>query len=307
MFRNRYTPINHRQNYVRNRYNTFNVQSHHISNERVTKINEELYTHEDNIIIDMELDNERNENTENEEIINEVTSGKNSRKLSNKEKSGEEFTEESNEDPDEDPDEDSDEESNEDSDEDSDEESNEDSDEDSDEEESNGQYSSADEEFDEEFDEYFSEESNEESDEEPDRGEKVVDESLKNEHMPHISGEFAPYFSNITEALMFCWIQKHNICQKVERSRELWHGNIWKESPRFGSASIQINRVSYNCGDFVVYRESTNKIGRILAIVEVDGKLKVTIQRALTFIELPRNLQSNARKERRANEVWLFD
>lgn len=29
--------------------------------------------------------------------------------------------------------------------------------------------------------------------------------------------------------------------QKVERSQELWHGNLWKESPCFGHASIQIN------------------------------------------------------------------
>lgn len=65
--------------------------------------------------------------------------------------------------------------------------------------------------------------------------------------------------------------------------------------------------VSYNCGDFVVYRESSNKIGRILAIVEEDGKLKLIIQYVLKFIELPGNLQSNARKERRVNEVRLFD
>jgi hypothetical protein len=29
--------------------------------------------------------------------------------------------------------------------------------------------------------------------------------------------------------------------QKVTRNQELWHGDIWKESPRFGQASIQIN------------------------------------------------------------------
>lgn len=29
--------------------------------------------------------------------------------------------------------------------------------------------------------------------------------------------------------------------QQVERNQELWHGNIWKESPRFGHAFIQIN------------------------------------------------------------------
>ncbi|RGB33909.1 hypothetical protein C1646_668970 [Rhizophagus diaphanus] len=95
--------------------------------------------------------------------------------------------------------------------------------------------------------------------------------------------------------------------KKVERSQEIWHGNIWKESPRFRCASIKINEVLYNCGDFVVYRESSNRIGRILAIVEVDGELKVTIQHVLQFIELPGNLQSNDRRERSPREVWLFD
>jgi hypothetical protein len=59
--------------------------------------------------------------------------------------------------------------------------------------------------------------SNEEdsSDEIPDDKEpdKVVDEALGSEQMSSINGEFAPYFKNITEALMFCWIQKHNICK----------------------------------------------------------------------------------------------
>ncbi|CAG8758773.1 15164_t:CDS:2, partial [Racocetra fulgida] len=32
---------------------------------------------------------------------------------------------------------------------------------------------------------------------------EIVDEPLNNENIPHINGEFAPYFSNITEALMF--------------------------------------------------------------------------------------------------------
>ncbi|CAB4435243.1 unnamed protein product [Rhizophagus irregularis] len=70
-------------------------------------------------------------------------------------------------------------------------------------------------------DEYVSDEPNEnESDYEEseelddlDINEEVVDESLKSEQLPHTSGVFAPYFSNITEALMFCWVQKHNICK----------------------------------------------------------------------------------------------
>jgi hypothetical protein len=70
-------------------------------------------------------------------------------------------------------------------------------------------FSEQSEELDEESDGEFSSEESEGSD---DEGEKIIDEPLDSEHMPHMDGEFAPYFSNVTEALMFCWIQKHNIC-----------------------------------------------------------------------------------------------
>jgi hypothetical protein len=56
-------------------------------------------------------------------------------------------------------------------------------------------------------------EDEEERDELDRNKEVIVDESLKSEKLPYASGVFAPYFSNITEALMFCWIQKHNICK----------------------------------------------------------------------------------------------
>ncbi|KAF0549276.1 hypothetical protein F8M41_025455 [Gigaspora margarita] len=53
--------------------------------------------------------------------------------------------------------------------------------------------------------------------EEPNRKgpDKVVDEALNIKQMPSINGEFALYFKNITEALMFFWIQKHNISTRA--------------------------------------------------------------------------------------------
>ncbi|RGB26102.1 hypothetical protein C1646_675069 [Rhizophagus diaphanus] len=48
---------------------------------------------------------------------------------------------------------------------------------------------------------------------------KIVNKALISEQMLHTDGEFAPYFKNIkyiTEALMFCWIQKHNISKLVD-------------------------------------------------------------------------------------------
>ena len=40
---------------------------------------------------------------------------------------------------------------------------------------------------------------------------EVVNEGLNNEQMLFINGDF----ENITEALMFCWIQKHNISKDL--------------------------------------------------------------------------------------------
>ncbi|CAB4480571.1 unnamed protein product [Rhizophagus irregularis] len=230
------------------------MQSHFISNKRDTEINE-LHTHEDNVIIGMELDNE-NDDTENEEIIGEESSRENPRILFSKEESSEESSEESNEE--------------------SDEEFSE---------ESSGEYSS--DEINEKSDEEFSEESSGEY-----SNDESSDESSDESNEEPMEDEKIMYFGP---------------GKKVERSQEIWHGNIWKESPRFGCTSIKINGVSYNCGDFVIYRESSNRIGRILAIVEVDGELKLTIQRVLQLIELPGNLQSNNRRERSSREVWLFD
>jgi hypothetical protein len=51
----------------------------------------------------------------------------------------------------------------------------------------------------------------------------------------------------------------------------------------------------------------TLRIGRILAIVKINGELKISIQRVLRFNELPNNLQSNNRRERSHSEVWLLD
>ena len=66
----------------------------------------------------------------------------------------------------------------------------------------------------------------------------------------------------------------------------------------------------YYSGDFIVYRESRNskRIGRILAIIRQDNKLKVKIQHVLLFKDLPRNLQSINRSERfKEGEIWFLD
>ncbi|CAB4478416.1 unnamed protein product [Rhizophagus irregularis] len=45
--------------------------------------------------------------------------------------------------------------------------------------------------------------------------EKIVDSSIDSDHMLNINGSFAPYFENLTSALLFCWVQKYNICKFI--------------------------------------------------------------------------------------------
>jgi hypothetical protein len=44
--------------------------------------------------------------------------------------------------------------------------------------------------------------------------------------------------------------------QEVAKNQELWHGNIWKESPRFGQASITIKH--NNILNIIILKFSTN-------------------------------------------------
>ena len=66
----------------------------------------------------------------------------------------------------------------------------------------------------------------------------------------------------------------------------------------------------YYSGDFIIYREARNlkRFGRILAIIQQDGRQRIKIQRVLTFEDLPRNLQSINRSERsQEGEIWFLD
>ncbi|CAG8769392.1 17919_t:CDS:1, partial [Rhizophagus irregularis] len=54
--------------------------------------------------------------------------------------------------------------------------------------------------------------------------------------------------------------------------------------------------------------KEAKRLGRILAIIQQDGQLKIKIQRILIFEDLPGNLQSNNRKQRsQEGELWFMD
>ena len=41
----------------------------------------------------------------------------------------------------------------------------------------------------------------------------IVDTPIDYNQMPNINGNFGHYFENTTSALLFCWMQKYNICK----------------------------------------------------------------------------------------------
>ena len=45
----------------------------------------------------------------------------------------------------------------------------------------------------------------------------IIDDALDPSKLQNNSDDFSPYFDNITTALLFCWIQKHNICNYTTR------------------------------------------------------------------------------------------
>jgi len=57
------------------------------------------------------------------------------------------------------------------------------------------------------------EDDDEGEDEEVEDNDPIVDASIDRDQMPNTNGSFASYFENTTSALLFCWIQKYNICK----------------------------------------------------------------------------------------------
>jgi hypothetical protein len=41
----------------------------------------------------------------------------------------------------------------------------------------------------------------------------IIDAPIDRNQMSRTNGSFSPYFENTTSALLFCWMQKHNICK----------------------------------------------------------------------------------------------
>ncbi|PKK64248.1 hypothetical protein RhiirC2_787785 [Rhizophagus irregularis] len=101
----------------------------------------------------------------------------------------------------------------------------------------------------------------------------------------------------------YIYLIKDHIYQK---NTEIWHGNLWKESPLFGETSLIINNVTYKTGDWIEYRYlqdqlTINRIGRITGVVTTNESP------TRKFHELSGILKSNERRQRSQlyNELWL--
>jgi len=62
------------------------------------------------------------------------------------------------------------------------------------------------------IEDFLEKSSNESVDENLQLHEEIADKAQEFEASPNTHG-FSPYFENLTSALLFCWIQKHNICK----------------------------------------------------------------------------------------------
>ncbi|CAG8776508.1 11406_t:CDS:2, partial [Cetraspora pellucida] len=74
---------------------------------------------------------------------------------------------------------------------------------------------------------------------------------------------------------------------EAETKSEFWHGNIWQESPLFGSHSIRINHELYSIGSFIKYKDKEIRIRRITAIVSTSNGIKLKIQLLYFAFDLP--------------------
>ncbi|CAB5396177.1 unnamed protein product [Rhizophagus irregularis] len=170
--------------------------------------------------------------------------------------------------------------------------------------------------------------------------------------LPGYTGDSGPYFLSLTAMWMFIWFTKNSIgthayhelvkiirhpkfkadevpysvttLKKIHKGLpllpftgkiEIWHGDLWKESPLFGETSIVINDVTFKAGEWIEYKEFHNQhtlncVGRITVIVMIDESLPdrfFRIQTTRTFYELPGTLKSKERYQRLQlhNELWL--
>ncbi|CAB5361785.1 unnamed protein product [Rhizophagus irregularis] len=170
--------------------------------------------------------------------------------------------------------------------------------------------------------------------------------------LPGYTGDSGPYFPSLTAMWMFIWFTKNSIgthayhelvkiirhpkfkadevpysvttLKKIHKGLpllpftgkiEIWHGDLWKESPLFGETSIVINDVTFKAGEWIEYKEfhdqhTLNRVGRITGIVMIDESLPdrfFRIQTTRTFYELPGTLKSKERYQRLQlhNELWL--
>ncbi|CAB5354297.1 unnamed protein product [Rhizophagus irregularis] len=95
--------------------------------------------------------------------------------------------------------------------------------------------------------------------------------------LPGYTGDSGPYFPSLTAMWMFIWFTKNSIgthayhelvkiirhpkfkadevpysvttLKKIHKGIEIWHGDLWKESPLFGETSIVINDVTFKAGE----------------------------------------------------------
>ncbi|POG74932.1 hypothetical protein GLOIN_2v1475793 [Rhizophagus irregularis DAOM 181602=DAOM 197198] len=149
----------------------------------------------------------------------------------------------------------------------------------------------------------------------------IIDNALDPSRLPNNTSDFSPYFDNITTALLFCWIQKHNISImnhmyfgpgiEANVKSEFWHGTLWAESPLFGQEKIVISQVTYYCGEFIYYLSNGgHKLLGFLRSIQVneENQYVLKIQKLLYYEDIPGIFKGHLRQQRsKSGEVWMLD
>ncbi|UZO02580.1 uncharacterized protein OCT59_021059 [Rhizophagus irregularis] len=143
--------------------------------------------------------------------------------------------------------------------------------------------------------------------------EKIVDSSIDSDQMSKINGSFAPYFENLTSALLFCWVQKHNISTnayndlvEILQHQKFEVKDVVKNIR--SSSYISLYLEIYCPNEFIIYKENgKRRFGQIRSIVSINDELRIKIQRICTYYELPNNFHSNVRSITSESQLWLID
>lgn len=106
---------------------------------------------------------------------------------------------------------------------------------------------------------------------------------------------------------------------------ELWHGDIWAESPLFGQSYFKTTKGKitfilyifkiinlfilglFKSGEYYNVVDQQLAYGRIRSFIIYEGRIAVRVQRLMKFQQLPRIFKTANRYRNSSEELWLLE